>query len=198
MRTSEPRMSIWTALPTRNWIISTICSRSTIIILLILNNLNSAPKLTFCLFQRGSYIPRKKDKQMKKLILSIITGMMFVGCTDSENPDPGELSFVVTVSPAPLDANFMFGSADYFVLNMSGSQTQFESDRVSINPKENFSYEVANLDYVEECHQVTVEAFYRNKSFHKRDFQMNGFENLILGGQCKDGYQQIVNIVMPN
>ncbi|ERM80142.1 hypothetical protein P872_14500 [Rhodonellum psychrophilum GCM71 = DSM 17998] len=153
---------------------------------MILNNLNSAPKLTFCLFELGSYIPRKKDKQMKKLILSIITGIMFVGCNDSENPDPGELKFIVTVSPAPEDTKFMLGSEMYFVLNMSGSQTSFVSDPVLIDPRENYQYQIANLESTEECHQVTVEAFYRNKSFHKKNFEMYGIHNLYssLEDQC--------------
>lgn len=124
---------------------------------------------------------------------------MLASCSESENPSSENLTFIVTV-PTPVGpSKVLFGSKDYFVLTITGSETRFDSDPVAIKPRENFQYEIAYPEFkiFDGCENVTVEAFYRNKSFHKRNFELNPFPGFDQD-QCKDGWKQVVNIVIPS
>lgn len=131
----------------------------------------------------------------KNLLLILAAVLLLTGCGESESPGNGDLKFVVTV-PSPIGSKkILFGSEDYFVLTITGTQTRFESDAVSIKPRENFSYEIGSLEPLVVCQKVTVEAFYRNKSFDKREFEMKGWLDAF---ECKDGWNQVVNLIIPS
>ncbi|WP_009035098.1 hypothetical protein [Indibacter alkaliphilus] len=136
---------------------------------------------------------------MKKGLLGILAILILLGCSDSENPNSGQLNFVVTVSPALEGETFLFGNEDFFVLNITGNQTRFESDPVAIGSGQNFQYQLGGLGSTNSCHQFSVEAFYSGRSFHKRDYVMHGFQNSFSSwtSDCKDGYIQTINIITP-
>lgn len=135
-------------------------------------------------------------KRTYLFFLLFISTMIF-GCTSSIDMDPrGEIYHKISLSlPLTGSEQLLIGNA----INLSTFKNgkDFTTSPFKIEANENYMLQVIISSII--CRDITVDTYFKGKSFDKRTFRMGALEeNSSAVIPCKDGEQQVINLVTPN
>lgn len=133
---------------------------------------------------------------MKKNLsfLGLIATLLFVfGCSEDNSPNSGEFYVKASINP-PID-DVLWGVGGENFSKTSSTESIIQSDPVMVTANENIQVEIGIVGYTTECHQVTADLYYQGKVLKSVDFEMRGMAGTSI---CKDGFSQLVNIIIPD
>ena len=114
------------------------------------------------------------------------------GCSDDSSPSSGEFYVSATINPPIEDVLWGVGSESFS--KNSSTESQIQSDPITVQAKQNLLVEVGIVGYTNDCHTVSADFFYQGKVIKSVEYEMRGMAGT---GNCKDGYVQLVNMIVP-
>lgn len=129
-----------------------------------------------------------------KLLLACFISGFLISCGEDQNPKSGEFFVKATINP-PIENGFWGVGSDTFS-KTSTKEPSLQSDPITVKAKENILVEVAIWGSSEKCHSVAADFFYLGKVIKSVQYEMSGPFTATLN-DCKDGYLQQVNLIIP-
>jgi hypothetical protein len=121
-----------------------------------------------------------------------LTVLAFLSCSDDSNPSSGEFYVKATINPPVEDVLWGVGAETFS--KSSSTESSLQSDPITVQAKDNVVVEVAIIGYTHQCHTVSADFYYLGKVMKSVEFEMRGMASTT---KCKDGYSQLVNMIIP-
>lgn len=125
---------------------------------------------------------------MKKILLFLCIGLLFLGCDDETQPSGGGQARIIVNCPAPAQNETFYANSIGGLLTTPGS-----TDLFSVTKGQNVLVSLQYITYGS-CKNLEVKFELNGSVVDTRNLSMGGYDGTTA---CQDGYSKSINFIVP-